>query len=116
MISEAIPPKSKDPLSAAVAMLLGIMLGGALGAGSGLVLTAFDRRLRAAEQVAAVTSVECFGYMPRIAPQSSLPSEPDHNDLDSRIEEVGIAPGALGGARAVDDGPPHRRRDVLWRR
>jgi capsular polysaccharide biosynthesis protein/MinD-like ATPase involved in chromosome partitioning or flagellar assembly len=83
IISEAIPPKSKDSLSAAVAMLLGIMLGGALGAGSGLVLTAFDSRLRAAEQVAAVTSVECFGYMPRIDPQSSLPSEPDHNDLDS---------------------------------
>jgi Mrp family chromosome partitioning ATPase/capsular polysaccharide biosynthesis protein len=83
VISEAIPPKSKDSLSAAVAMLLGIMLGGALGAGSGLALTALDRRLRAAEQVAAVTSVECFGYMPRIDPQSSLPSEPDHNDLDS---------------------------------
>lgn len=83
IISEAIPPKSKDSLSAAVAMLLGVMLGGALGAGSGLVLTAFDRRLCAAEQVAAVTSVECFGYMPRIDPQSSLPSEPDHNDRDS---------------------------------
>ncbi|WP_143271594.1 polysaccharide biosynthesis tyrosine autokinase [Bradyrhizobium mercantei] len=83
IISEAIPPKSKESLSAAVAMLLGIMLGGALGAGSGLVLTAFDRRLRAAEQVAAVTSVECFGYMPRIDPQSSLPSESDHNDLGS---------------------------------
>jgi capsular polysaccharide biosynthesis protein len=83
IINEAIPPKSKDSTSATVAMLLGIMLGGALGAGSGVVLTAFDRRLRAAEQVAAVTSVECFGYMPRIEPQSSLPSEPDHNDLDS---------------------------------
>jgi len=83
IVNEAIPPKSKDSMPVAVILLLGSMLGGALGAGSGLVLTAFDRRLRAAEQVAAVTSVECFGYMPRIDPQSSLPSEPDHNDLDS---------------------------------
>jgi Mrp family chromosome partitioning ATPase len=84
IVSEAIPPKSKDSLSVALAMLLGIMLGGALGAGSGLVLTAYDRRLRAAEQVAAVTSVECFGYVPRIDPQSSLPAEPDNNvDLES---------------------------------
>jgi Mrp family chromosome partitioning ATPase/capsular polysaccharide biosynthesis protein len=79
IISEAIPPKSKDSPSAAIAMLLAIMLGGTLGAGSGLALTAFDRRLRAAEQVAAVTSVECFGYVPRIDPQSALSSEPDYN-------------------------------------
>jgi len=53
--SEAVPPKSKDPLQAAVAMLLGILLGGALGAGSGLAFTLLDRRLRAAEQLAAVS-------------------------------------------------------------
>jgi succinoglycan biosynthesis transport protein ExoP len=78
IVSEAIPPKSKDSLPAALTMLLGIMLGGALGAGSGLLLTACDRRLRAAEQVAALTSVECFGYVPRIAPRS-LRAKPDNN-------------------------------------
>jgi capsular polysaccharide biosynthesis protein/Mrp family chromosome partitioning ATPase len=84
IISEAVPPKSKNPPRAAVAMLLGILLGGALGAGSGLAFTLLDRRLRAAEQLAAVTSVECFGYVPRVDPQSSLPSELDHNfDLES---------------------------------
>jgi Mrp family chromosome partitioning ATPase/capsular polysaccharide biosynthesis protein len=86
IISEAAPPKSKDPPMAAIAMLLGIMLGGTLGAGSSLALALFDRRLRAAEQLAAVTSVECFGYVPRINPQSLLPSEPDYNfDLESML-------------------------------
>ena len=82
IVSEAIPPKSKDSLPAAFVMLLGVTLGGILGAGGGLGLLACDRRLRAAEQVAAVSSVECFGYVPRIDPQSS--SEPvDKLDLDS---------------------------------
>jgi polysaccharide biosynthesis/export protein ExoF len=71
IISEAVPPKSKDSPMAAIAMLLGIMLGGALGAGGGLALIVFDRRLRAAEQLVAVTSAECFGYVPRISTPSS---------------------------------------------
>jgi polysaccharide biosynthesis/export protein ExoF len=71
IISEAVPPKSKDSPMAAIAMLLGIMLGSALGAGGGLALIGFDRRLRAAEQLAAVTSAECFGYVPRINTPSS---------------------------------------------
>jgi hypothetical protein len=107
IVSEAIPPKSKDSMSAALAMLLGIMLGGALGAGSGLVLTAYDRRLRAAEQVAAVTSVECFGYVPRIDPQSSLPAEPDNNvELESILRRS-----VLRRVRsAVLERPPRERR------
>lgn len=84
IISEAIPPKSEDSPSAVVAMVLGTLLGGILAAGSCLALAACDRRLRVAEQVAAVSSVECFGYVPRINSQSSLPSEPDYNfGLDS---------------------------------
>lgn len=84
IISEAVPPKLNDPPRAAVAMLLGILLGGALGAGGGLAFTLLDRRVRAAEQLAAVTSVECFGYVPRVDPQSSLPSESDYNfDLEA---------------------------------
>lgn len=84
IISEAIPPKSEDSPAAVVAMVLGTLLGGILGAGSGLALAACDRRLRVAEQVAAVSSVECFGYVPRINSRSSLPSEPDYNfGLDS---------------------------------
>jgi exopolysaccharide production protein ExoF len=71
IISEAVPPRSKDSPMAAIAMLLGIMLGGVLGAGSGLSLIGFDPRLRTAEQLAAVTSAECFGYVPRINPRSS---------------------------------------------
>jgi succinoglycan biosynthesis transport protein ExoP len=55
-----------------------------LGAGSGLAFALLDRRVRAAEQLAAVTSVECFGYVPRVDPQSSLPSESDYNfDLEA---------------------------------
>jgi Mrp family chromosome partitioning ATPase/capsular polysaccharide biosynthesis protein len=71
IISEAVPPKSKDPPKPAIAMLLGIILGGVLVAGSGICWAGFDRRLRAAEQLAAVTSVECFGYVPLINPPSS---------------------------------------------
>jgi Mrp family chromosome partitioning ATPase/capsular polysaccharide biosynthesis protein len=71
IISEAVPPMSQDPPKPAIAMLLGIILGGVLGAGSGLCWAGFNRRLRAAEQLAAVTSVECFGYVPLINPPSS---------------------------------------------
>jgi succinoglycan biosynthesis transport protein ExoP len=89
IISEAAPPKSKDLPTAQLAMLLGIVLGGTLGAGSGFALLLFDRRLRAAEQLAAVTSVECFGYVPRIKRrkrQSPLPSEPENSfDLESML-------------------------------
>jgi Mrp family chromosome partitioning ATPase/capsular polysaccharide biosynthesis protein len=82
IISEAIPPKSKDSPSFVITMLLGIVVGGALGATGSLVLLASDRRLRVAEQVAAVSSIECFGYVPRIGLQS--PSEADHKlDPDS---------------------------------
>jgi len=73
IISEAVPPKSKDSPGALLAMLLGMMLGGVLGAGGGLSLVWFDRRLRTSEQLAEVTSAECFGYVPRI---KSRPSEP----------------------------------------
>src|SRR6185312_8024800 len=80
IISEAVPPKSKDQPMAALAMLLGIMLGCALGAGGGLSLIGFDRRLWAAGQLATVTSAECFGYVPRIKSRSleagSIPSLP----------------------------------------
>jgi Mrp family chromosome partitioning ATPase len=79
IITEAIPPKSKDPPRALIVMLLGIVLGGTLGAGGGLAATLIDRRLRAADQLAALTSVECFGYVPRFDPQSSMPPEPDCN-------------------------------------
>jgi succinoglycan biosynthesis transport protein ExoP len=86
IISEAVPPKSKDLPTARLAMLLGIVLGGTLGAGSGFALLLFDRRLRGAEQLAAVTSVECFGYVPRIKRRSSLPSEPENSfDLESML-------------------------------
>jgi Mrp family chromosome partitioning ATPase/capsular polysaccharide biosynthesis protein len=71
IISEAVPPTSQDPPKPAIAILLGILLGGALGAASGLTLIGLDRRLRAAEHLAAVTLAECFGYVPQINPQSS---------------------------------------------
>jgi capsular polysaccharide biosynthesis protein/Mrp family chromosome partitioning ATPase len=84
IISEAIPPKSKDSLPAIIVMLLAIILGGTLGAGNGLAFTAFDRRLRTTEQLAAVTAVECFGYVPLINPKSSSLSHPNsHVDLES---------------------------------
>jgi Mrp family chromosome partitioning ATPase/capsular polysaccharide biosynthesis protein len=71
IISEAVPPKSKDAPMAAIAMLLGIALGSALAAGAGFCLVGFDRRLRAAEQLAVITSAECFGYVPWINVRSS---------------------------------------------
>jgi Mrp family chromosome partitioning ATPase len=89
IISEAAPPKSKDLPTARLAMLLGIVLGSTLGAGSGFASLLFDRRLRAAEQLAALSSVECFGYVPRIKRRkrrSSLPSESENSfDLESML-------------------------------
>jgi Mrp family chromosome partitioning ATPase/capsular polysaccharide biosynthesis protein len=79
IISEAIPPKSKDSLPAIIVGLLAIMLGGTLGVASGLALIAFDRRLRTTDQIAAITGVECFGYAPLIKRQSSA----RYVDLDS---------------------------------
>jgi Mrp family chromosome partitioning ATPase/capsular polysaccharide biosynthesis protein len=94
IISEAVPPKSKDSPRALIAMLLGIMLGGALGAGSSLVLILLDRRLRAAEQLSIVTSAECFGYVPRINPQSS------GEGIISSLPSDALPPSAPGPAAA----------------
>jgi Mrp family chromosome partitioning ATPase/capsular polysaccharide biosynthesis protein len=68
VISEAAPPRWKDPPSGTIAILLAIVLGGSFGAAGALALILFDPRLRSAEQLAAVTSVECFGYVPRANP------------------------------------------------
>jgi succinoglycan biosynthesis transport protein ExoP len=65
IISEAVPPNSKDGPPGSVALLLAALFGSALGAGAGLTLTLFDRRVRSAEQLVALTSVECFGYVPQ---------------------------------------------------
>lgn len=66
IISEAVPPNARDGPPTKIAMLLGALLGGALGIGGGLGLTMLDRRVRSAEQLAALTSVECFGYIPQM--------------------------------------------------
>ena len=66
IISEAAPPNAKDGPRTSIAMLLGALLGAALGIGGGGILTLLDRRLRSAEQLATLTSVECFGYVPQI--------------------------------------------------
>lgn len=66
IISEAARPDSKDPPSAALAMLLALVLGGGLGAAGGVALVLLDRRLRSAEQLESVASAECFGYAPLI--------------------------------------------------
>jgi Mrp family chromosome partitioning ATPase/capsular polysaccharide biosynthesis protein len=71
IISEAAPPGSKDPPSGTIAMLLAVVLGGTFGAASALALILFDPRLRSAEQLAALSSVECFGYVPRANPEAA---------------------------------------------
>jgi Mrp family chromosome partitioning ATPase len=65
VISEAIPSSSKEGPRGSVVLALAALLGGALGAGAGLTFTLFDRRVRSAEQLVALTSVECFGYVPQ---------------------------------------------------
>jgi Mrp family chromosome partitioning ATPase/capsular polysaccharide biosynthesis protein len=65
IISEAVPPNSKDGPPGGVALLLAALFGSALGAGAGLTFTLFDRRVRSAEQLVALTPVECFGYVPQ---------------------------------------------------
>jgi Mrp family chromosome partitioning ATPase/capsular polysaccharide biosynthesis protein len=72
IISEAAPPRSKDPPSGTIAMLLAVVLGGAFGAASALALILFDPRLRCAEQLADLTSAECFGYVPRASPLAGI--------------------------------------------
>lgn len=66
VISDAVPPDAKDGPGTSVAMLLGTLFGAVLGIGGGLGLTLADRRVRSAEQLAALTSVECFGYVPQV--------------------------------------------------
>jgi Mrp family chromosome partitioning ATPase/capsular polysaccharide biosynthesis protein len=98
IISEAVPPKSKDRLTAALAMLLGIMLGGAAGAGGGLAWIGFDRRLRTSEQLAGVTSLECFGYVPRIDPQLPVGGVIPLPSPDG-LRKYGPAPASANGSR-----------------
>jgi Mrp family chromosome partitioning ATPase/capsular polysaccharide biosynthesis protein len=75
IISEASPPNSTEGPTAIVALALATILGGMLGVCAGLVLTLVDRRLRSAEQIVAVTSVECFGYVPRMNLQEGTQSQ-----------------------------------------
>src|SRR5258707_5673223 len=65
IISEAVPPSSKDGPTAGVMLALAAILGAALGVSVGLAIVLFDRRVRSAEQL-AMTSAECFGYLPRM--------------------------------------------------
>jgi len=65
VISEAVPPASSDGPPTAVIMLLAPVVGGMLAYSVGIGLALFDRRLRSAEQLVALTSVECFGALPR---------------------------------------------------
>jgi Mrp family chromosome partitioning ATPase/capsular polysaccharide biosynthesis protein len=65
IISEAAPPNAKDGPTLIVALILSTAIGAALGISAGLAFTLFDRRVRSAEQLVAVTSAECFGHLPR---------------------------------------------------
>jgi Mrp family chromosome partitioning ATPase len=71
IISEAVPPGSKDGPSARVVLALAAILGAALGMSVGLAIVLFDRRVRSAEQL-AMTSAECFGYLPRMMVRRGL--------------------------------------------
>jgi Mrp family chromosome partitioning ATPase len=95
-------------------MLLAMMLGGALGAGSGLCLAGFDRRLRVAEQLAAVTSVECFGYVPQINPPSSKTGMASLLSLDGLVLSLDRL-GRLGRGRSRRAPPPNDLESVLRR-
>ncbi|WGR92140.1 AAA family ATPase [Bradyrhizobium sp. ISRA435] len=65
IISEAVPPTSSDGPPTAVILPLAPAVGGMLACIVGLGLALFDRSLRSAEQLVALTSVECFGALPR---------------------------------------------------
>lgn len=71
IISEAVPPGSKDGPTAGVMSALAAVLGAALGVSVGLAIVLFDRRVRTAEQL-AMTSAECFGYLPRMMDRPAL--------------------------------------------
>ncbi|MHC2439865.1 hypothetical protein [Bradyrhizobium sp. USDA 4451] len=66
IISEAVPPTSSDGLPAAVVVLLAPIIGAVLACGFGLGIALFDRRLRSTEQLVSLSSVECFGTLPRM--------------------------------------------------
>ncbi|WGD54934.1 AAA family ATPase [Bradyrhizobium sp. CB1650] len=67
IISEAFPPTSRDGLGEPLVLVLAVGAGGLLGLGAGLAVTFLDRRLRSPKQLVALTSAECFGYVPRQA-------------------------------------------------
>jgi polysaccharide biosynthesis/export protein ExoF len=71
IISEAVPPNSKDGPTAGVMLALAAVLGAALGVSVGLAIVLFDRRVRSAEQL-TMTSAECFGYLPRMVVRRGL--------------------------------------------
>jgi Mrp family chromosome partitioning ATPase/capsular polysaccharide biosynthesis protein len=71
IISEAASPGTKDGPTAGVILALAAIVGAALGMFVGLAITLFDRRVRCAEQL-AMTSAECFGYLPRMMMRPDL--------------------------------------------
>lgn len=67
IISEAVPPDRTDGLPKVVVLALAPVGGAVAFALVGLGIALLDRRLRSAEQLAALTAVECLGYMPQSA-------------------------------------------------
>jgi Mrp family chromosome partitioning ATPase/capsular polysaccharide biosynthesis protein len=110
VISDAVPPSSKDPPSGMIAMLLAIVGGGAVGVAGALAFILLDPRLRAATQLAAATSVQCFGYVPltrRFETGSASASPP--NQLASGSEAAShsrrLSPSRLEAARRYQRNP-----------
>jgi Mrp family chromosome partitioning ATPase len=75
IIGEALKPENKDGPRAILVLALAGGAAGGLGLVVALAVVLLDRRIRTAEQLAAITPVECFGLLPKLSadrPMSTL--------------------------------------------
>jgi capsular polysaccharide biosynthesis protein/cellulose biosynthesis protein BcsQ len=69
VISTAAVPSRPEGQHPFVVLALSMLTGMVLGTAAGVAFAVFDRRVVSAEQITAITSAECFGYVPRLAAQ-----------------------------------------------
>ncbi|MEH2614386.1 AAA family ATPase [Bradyrhizobium sp. AZCC 1693] len=114
IISEAAPPDRRDGPGPIITLVLAPFIGVALGFAVGLGFTLVDRRVRSAEQLASVTSVECFGYLQRIPSKGALggfPSGAFRNGCGSSYSHVSV-PSILPVLRRARAAVLERSRNV----
>jgi Mrp family chromosome partitioning ATPase/capsular polysaccharide biosynthesis protein len=98
VISEAVPPLSKDGPRALLVLLLGPLLGALLGLAAAAAFAVFSRRIWSGEQMIARTGAEFFGQIAASRRQTDDPLR-QHSSLATALRRIRAAALERRGSR-----------------